>query len=133
MQGDEDRLWDDEEGIYPSLSRDGTLTSMIDSSWMDECMTPSTYPGTPDVMQELPSQQPSAVERLSASGQVGLSPGGSRNEMLKHGWNGLLKIPSGPLIIRTFDPSHVLDSIKDRLYLKLYTNPYYIVDINVNV
>ncbi|XP_030230304.1 paxillin a isoform X1 [Gadus morhua] len=70
MQGDEDRLWDDEEGIYPSLSRDGTLTSMTDSSWMDECMTPSTCPGTPDVMQELPSQQPSAVERLSASGQL---------------------------------------------------------------
>jgi len=89
--GDDDRLWEDEEGMYPSLSRDGTLTPMTESSWMDECMTPSTCPGTPDVMQDLPSQQPSAVERLSASGQVGLSPWGSRNKMLVHGWNTFLR------------------------------------------
>ena len=101
MQGDEDRLWEDEEGIYPagSLSRDGTLTPMTESSWMDECMTPSTCPGTPDAMQDLPSQQPSAVERLSASGQVGLSPGGSRNEMLKHGWNSFLRSHLGVLLL----------------------------------
>lgn len=70
MPGDEDRPWEEEDGIYPDLSREGTLTPMTESSWMDECFTPSTCPGTPDAMLDLPTQQPSAVERLSASGQV---------------------------------------------------------------
>lgn len=69
--GDEDRSWEEEDGIYPEFSREGTLTPMTESSWVDECFTPSTCPGTPDALLDLPSQQPSAVERLSASGQVG--------------------------------------------------------------
>lgn len=73
MAGDEDRSWEEEDGIYPDLSREGTLTPMTESSWMDECFTPSTCPGTPDATLDLPTQQPSAVERLSASGQVGRS------------------------------------------------------------
>lgn len=73
MLGDEDRSWEDEDGIFPDLSREGTLTPMTESSWMDECFTPSTCPGTPDATLDLPTQQPSAVERLSASGQVGRS------------------------------------------------------------
>lgn len=71
IPGDEDRSWEEEDGIYPDLSREGTLTPMTESSWMDECFTPSTCPGTPDATLDLPTQQPSAVERLSASGQVG--------------------------------------------------------------
>lgn len=74
IPGDEDRSWDEEDGIYPELSPEGTLTPMTESSWMDECFTPSTCPGTPDATLDLPIQQPSAVERLSASGQVGRSP-----------------------------------------------------------
>ncbi|KAK5872819.1 hypothetical protein PBY51_013481 [Eleginops maclovinus] len=70
MPGDEDRSWEEEEGIYTDYSREGTLTPMTESSWMDECPTPSTCPGTPDATLELPTQQPSAVERLSASGQL---------------------------------------------------------------
>lgn len=73
IPGDEDRSWEEEDGIYPELSREGTLTPMTESSWMDECFTPSTCPGTPDATLDLPTQQPSAVERLSASGQVGRS------------------------------------------------------------
>lgn len=72
-QPPEDRSWEEEDGIYPDLSREGTLTPMTESSWMDECFTPSTCPGTPDATLDLPTQQPSAVERLSASGQVGHS------------------------------------------------------------
>lgn len=71
--GDEDRAWEEEDGFYPDFSREGTLTPMTESSWMDECFTPSTCPGTPDTPLDLPTQQPSAVERLSASGQVGQS------------------------------------------------------------
>lgn len=73
VSGDEDRSWDEEDGFYPDFSRDGTLTPMTESSWMDECFTPSTCPGTPDATLVLPTPQPSAVERLSASGQVGQS------------------------------------------------------------
>lgn len=79
--GDGDRFWEEEDGIYPDLSQDGTLTPMTDSSWMDECFTPSTCPGTPDATLDLPAQQPSAVDRLSASGQVGLSTGLSQNKL----------------------------------------------------
>lgn len=68
---DEDRSWEEEDVIYPDLSREGTLTPMTESSWLDECFTPSSCPGTPDAALDLPLQQPSAVERLSASGQVG--------------------------------------------------------------
>ncbi|XP_039468680.1 mucin-17-like isoform X1 [Oreochromis aureus] len=71
VPGEEDRSWEEEDGFYPDLSLEGTLTPMTESSWMDECFTPSTCPGTPDATLDLPIQQPSAVERLSASGQVG--------------------------------------------------------------
>lgn len=71
MPGEEDRPWDDEDAMYLDLSREGTLTPMTESSWIDECQTPPTCPGTPDATLDLPTQQPSAVERLSASGQVG--------------------------------------------------------------
>lgn len=71
VPGEEDRSWEEEDGIYPDLSLEGTLTPMTEFSWMDECFTPSTCPGTPDATLDLPIQQPSAVERLSASGQVG--------------------------------------------------------------
>lgn len=82
IPGDEDRSWEDEDGVYPDLSRDGTMTPMTESSWIDECFTPSTCPGTPDATLELPIQQPSAVERLSASGQVGRSTELFQNKML---------------------------------------------------
>lgn len=80
--GDEDRSWEEEDGMYPDYSREGTLTPMTESSWMDECFTPSTCPGTPDAALELPSQQPSAIERMSASGQVGRSTRLSQNKLL---------------------------------------------------
>ncbi|XP_037629107.1 nascent polypeptide-associated complex subunit alpha, muscle-specific form-like isoform X2 [Sebastes umbrosus] len=70
MPGDDDRSWEEEDGLFPYFSREGTLTPMTESSWMDECFTPSTCPGTPDATMDLPTQQPSAVERLSASGQL---------------------------------------------------------------
>lgn len=82
VPGDEDRSWEEEDGMYPDYSREGTLTPMTESSWMDECYTPSTCPGTPDATLELPSQQPSALERLSASGQVGRSTWLSQNKLL---------------------------------------------------
>ncbi|XP_019736691.1 proteoglycan 4-like isoform X2 [Hippocampus comes] len=68
--GDESGPWDEDDGTYPDVSREGTLTPMTEASWIDECFTPSTSPGTPDATLDLPTQQPSAIERLSASGQL---------------------------------------------------------------
>ncbi|XP_041914911.1 paxillin a isoform X2 [Alosa sapidissima] len=53
-----------------STPGEGSLTPFTEGSWMDECMTPSSGTGTPDVTMDLPLSQPSAVERLSASGQL---------------------------------------------------------------
>ncbi|XP_037107280.1 paxillin-like isoform X1 [Syngnathus acus] len=64
------RPWDEDYGTYPDVSREGTLTPTTEASWIDECFTPSTCPGTPDATLDLPTQQPSAIERLSASGQL---------------------------------------------------------------
>ncbi|KAL2100162.1 hypothetical protein ACEWY4_004556 [Coilia grayii] len=65
---DEDcRRWFDDGHSTPG---EGSLTPATEGSWMDECMTPSSGAGTPDVSMDLPLSQPSAVERLSASGQL---------------------------------------------------------------
>ncbi|XP_055077818.1 mucin-2-like [Periophthalmus magnuspinnatus] len=62
LSGEEEVHWEEE---------DGTISPMTEGSWLEECLTPpSSCPGTPDASLDLPSQQPSAVERLSASGQL---------------------------------------------------------------
>lgn len=96
---DEDRFWEEEDGLYPDLSREGTLTPMTESSWIDECLTPSSCPGTPDATLDLPMQQPSAVERLSASGQVGCSTQFSQNKLMAKA-----RVALGPhLVLLLFD------------------------------
>uniref|UniRef100_A0A673WUB5 Paxillin-like n=1 Tax=Salmo trutta TaxID=8032 RepID=A0A673WUB5_SALTR len=75
MAGDKERTWEDKESINPrhSTSLDGrevTMTPLNKASWMDDCLTPSTCPGTPETTLDLPLNQPSAVERLSTSGQL---------------------------------------------------------------
>ncbi|KAG5840712.1 hypothetical protein ANANG_G00191600 [Anguilla anguilla] len=51
--------------------RDGTITPLTEASWMEGSLTPTSCPGSPDVQMDLPLLQPSAVERISASGHVG--------------------------------------------------------------
>ncbi|XP_077582685.1 uncharacterized protein LOC144203201 [Stigmatopora nigra] len=70
MLGEENRPWDVDDALYPDVSREDTLTPMTEASWLDECFTPSTCPGTPDAALDLPTQQPSAIERISTSGQL---------------------------------------------------------------
>ncbi|XP_045078971.1 paxillin-like isoform X1 [Coregonus clupeaformis] len=75
MAGDKERTWEDEERTYPRHStpldgREGTMTPLTKASWMDDCLTPSACPGTPETTLDLPLNQPSAVERLSTSGQI---------------------------------------------------------------
>ncbi|XP_061622471.1 uncharacterized protein pxnb isoform X2 [Phyllopteryx taeniolatus] len=55
------------------LYTDGSVTPLTEASWMDESMTPSTCPGTPDVALDMPLLQPPNMDRVSASGHVGIS------------------------------------------------------------
>ena len=88
MDGHGDLEWADEElsvslndgldgTITPYTERpytDGSMTPLTEASWMDESMTPSSCPGTPDVALDLPLMQPATMERVSASGHVGVVP-----------------------------------------------------------
>ncbi|XP_077947575.1 paxillin a isoform X2 [Gasterosteus aculeatus] len=112
--GDGDRFWEEEDGIYPDLSQDGTLTPMTDSSWMDECFTPSTCPGTPDATLDLPAQQPSAVDRLSASGQLKSVIRRTKETSNVHPMfrEGMLRRKMGPVIVNK-------SNSQDRLIVEL--------------
>ncbi|XP_035857689.1 proteoglycan 4-like isoform X2 [Sander lucioperca] len=118
MLGDEDRSWEEEDGIYPDLSREGTLTPMTESSWMDECFTPSTCPGTPDAALDLPTQQPSAVERLSASGQLKSVIRRTKETSNVHPMfrEGMLRRKMGPVIV---NKSNSQDRLIEELQGKL--------------
>lgn len=83
---DDGGAWQEEDGFYPDFSGEGTLTPTTESSWMEESFTPSTCPGTPDATLHLATQQPSAAERLSASGQVGQWRRLPRNKLRAQRW-----------------------------------------------
>ncbi|XP_068576473.1 uncharacterized protein [Cebidichthys violaceus] len=118
MPGYEDRSWEEEDGIDPDLSQDGTLTPMTESSWIDECFTPSTCPGTPDATLELPTQQPSAVERLSASGQLKSVIRRTKETSNVHPMfrDGMLRRKMGPVIV---NKSNSQDRLIEELQGKL--------------
>ncbi|KAM7422162.1 hypothetical protein PAMA_010301 [Pampus argenteus] len=116
MPGDEDE--EEEDGIYPDFSREGSLTPMTESSWIDECFTPSTCPGTPDAAMDLPTQQPSAVERLSASGQLKSVIRRTKETSNVHPMyrEGLLRRKMGPVIV---NKSNSQDRLIEELQGKL--------------
>ncbi|KAM7005571.1 paxillin a isoform 1-T1 [Tautogolabrus adspersus] len=118
MHGVEDRSWEEEDGIYPELSREGTLTPMTESSWIDECLTPSSCPGTPDATLDLPMQQLSAVERLSASGQLKSVIRRTKETSNVHPMykDGMLRRKMGPVIV---NKSNSQDRLIEELQGKL--------------
>ncbi|XP_039885004.1 actin cytoskeleton-regulatory complex protein pan1-like [Simochromis diagramma] len=118
VPGEEDRSWEEEDGFYPDLSLEGTLTPMTESSWMDECFTPSTCPGTPDATLDLPIQQPSAVDRLSASGQLKSVIRRTKETSNVHPMyrEGMLRRKMGPIII---NKSNSQDRLIEELQGKL--------------
>ncbi|XP_034022954.1 uncharacterized protein LOC117507239 isoform X1 [Thalassophryne amazonica] len=118
MSGYEERSWQEEDGIYPELSQERSLTPMTESSWMDECLTPSTCPGTPDATLDLPIQQPSAVERLSACGQLKSVIRRTKETSNVHPMyrEGLLRRKMGPIIV---NKSNSQDRLIEELQGKL--------------
>lgn len=63
--------WADMELKLTYDGADGSMTPMTEASWMDDSLTPSSCPGTPDAQMDLPTLHPvSTMERVSASGHV---------------------------------------------------------------
>lgn len=50
---------------------DGSMTPMTEASWMDDSLTPSSCPGTPDAQMDLSmAHSVGTMDRISASGHV---------------------------------------------------------------
>lgn len=63
--------WADMELKLSYDGADGSMTPMTEASWMDDSLTPSSCPGTPDAQMDLPTLHPvSTMDRISASGHV---------------------------------------------------------------
>lgn len=63
--------WADMELKLSYDGADGSMTPMTEASWMDDSLTPSSCPGTPDAQMDLPTLHPvCTMDRISASGHV---------------------------------------------------------------
>ncbi|XP_053536229.1 protein piccolo isoform X2 [Ictalurus punctatus] len=63
--------WTDMELKLSYDGADGSMTPMTEASWMDDSLTPSSCPGTPDAQIDLPTLHPvSTMDRISASGHI---------------------------------------------------------------
>lgn len=63
--------WADVELKLSYDGADGSMTPMTEASWMDDSLTPSSCPGTPDAQMDLPTLHlVNTMERVSASGHV---------------------------------------------------------------
>uniref|UniRef100_A0A9J7X4Q0 Paxillin n=1 Tax=Cyprinus carpio carpio TaxID=630221 RepID=A0A9J7X4Q0_CYPCA len=63
--------WADMELKMAYEGPDGSMTPMTEASWMDDSLTPSSCPGTPDAQMDLPMpHMAGTMDRISASGHV---------------------------------------------------------------
>ncbi|XP_056585493.1 transcription initiation factor TFIID subunit 3 isoform X1 [Triplophysa dalaica] len=63
--------WADMELKLVYDGADGSMTPMTEASWMDESLTPSSCPGTPDGQMDLSMvHSPGTMDRISASGHL---------------------------------------------------------------
>ncbi|MCJ8735099.1 hypothetical protein PDJAM_G00242870 [Pangasius djambal] len=63
--------WADMELKLSYDGADGSMTPMTEASWMDDSLTPSSCPGTPEAQMDLPTLHPvSTMDRISASGHI---------------------------------------------------------------
>ncbi|XP_026766544.1 mucin-17 isoform X4 [Pangasianodon hypophthalmus] len=63
--------WADMELKLSYDGADGSMTPMTEASWMDDSLTPSSCPGTPEAQMDLPTLHPvSTMDRISASGHL---------------------------------------------------------------
>ncbi|XP_051509144.1 proline-rich protein 36-like isoform X1 [Myxocyprinus asiaticus] len=63
--------WADMELKMAYEGPDGSVTPMTEASWMDDSLTPSSCPGTPDAQMDLPMlHMAGTMDRISASGHL---------------------------------------------------------------
>ncbi|XP_076859560.1 uncharacterized protein pxnb isoform X2 [Brachyhypopomus gauderio] len=111
--------WADMELKLPYDGADGSMTPMTEASWMDESLTPSSCPGTPDAQMDLPMLQPAnPMDRISASGHIKSVIRRTKETPNVHPMfrDGIIRRKMGPLI---FHKSSSQDRLIEELQGKL--------------
>ncbi|XP_049342202.1 caskin-1 isoform X1 [Astyanax mexicanus] len=111
--------WADMELKLPYDGADGSMTPMTEASWMDESLTPSSCPGTPDAQMDLPIlHSASPMDRISASGHLKSVIRRTKETPNVHPMyrDGLIRRKMGPLI---FHKSSSQDRLIEELQGKL--------------
>ncbi|XP_058640924.1 uncharacterized protein pxnb isoform X1 [Onychostoma macrolepis] len=98
---------------------DGSMTPMTEASWMDESLTPSSCPGTPDAQMDLPMlHMAGTMDRISASGHIKSVIRRTKEIQNVHPMyrDGLIRRKMGPLI---YHKSNSQDRLIEELQGKL--------------
>uniref|UniRef100_A0A9J8AJU9 Paxillin n=1 Tax=Cyprinus carpio carpio TaxID=630221 RepID=A0A9J8AJU9_CYPCA len=111
--------WADMELKMAYEGPDGSMTPMTEASWMDESLTPSSCPGTPDAQMDLPMlHMAGTMDRISASGHIKSVIKRTKEIQNVHPMyrDGLIRRKMGPLI---FHKSNSQDRLIEELQGKL--------------
>ncbi|XP_016356476.1 proline-rich protein 36-like [Sinocyclocheilus anshuiensis] len=111
--------WADMELKMAYEGPDGSLTPMTEASWMDDSLTPSSCPGTPDAQMDLPMlHMAGTMDRISASGHIKSVIRRTKEIQNVHPMyrDGLIRRKMGPLI---FHKSNSQDRLIEELQGKL--------------
>ncbi|XP_060787777.1 cyclin-dependent kinase inhibitor 1C-like [Neoarius graeffei] len=111
--------WADMELKLSYDGADGSMTPMTEASWMDDSLTPSSCPGTPDAQMDLPTLHPvSTMDRISASGHIKSVIRRTKETSNVHPMyrDGIIRRKMGPVI---FHKSNSQDRLIEELQGKL--------------
>ncbi|KAI5094889.1 serine/arginine repetitive matrix protein 2-like isoform X4 [Silurus meridionalis] len=111
--------WADMELKLSYDGADGSMTPTTEASWMDDSLTPSSCPGTPDAQIDLPALHPvSTMDRISASGHLKSVIRRTKETPNVHPMyrDGLIRRKVGPVI---FHKSNSQDRLIEELQGKL--------------
>ncbi|ROI64803.1 Paxillin, partial [Anabarilius grahami] len=111
--------WADMELKMAYEGLDGSMTPMTEASWMDDSLTPSSCPGTPDAQMDLPMlHMAGTMDRISASGHIKSVIRRTKEIQNVHPMyrDGLIRRKMGPLI---FHKSNSQDRLIEELQGKL--------------
>ncbi|TRY60565.1 hypothetical protein DNTS_026977 [Danionella cerebrum] len=111
--------WADMELKMAYEGPDGSMTPMTEASWMDDSLTPSSCPGTPDAQMDMAMvQMAGTMDRISASGHIKSVIRRTKEIQNVHPMyrDGLIRRKMGPLI---FHKSNSQDRLIEELQGKL--------------
>ncbi|XP_067270579.1 uncharacterized protein pxnb isoform X1 [Pseudorasbora parva] len=111
--------WADMELKMAYEGPDGSMTPMTEASWMDDSLTPSSCPGTPDGQMDHPMlHMAGTMDRISASGHIKSVIRRTKETQNVHPMyrDGLIRRKMGPLI---YHKSNSQDRLIEELQGKL--------------